>query len=872
MFFSARRSVARLLLSVSCALAPFGAAFAQIDVVTQRYDDARLGANLQETQLNASNVNAGAFGKLWSYTVSGSVYAQPLYVRNVTIPDQGTFNVLYVVTMNDIVYAFDADSANNTPLLSLDVTSEVPGSTPIPILDILGFNDNIIGNVGIESTPQIDLATNTMYVVARTREMDGNCGAPNPTFCQRMHALDITTLEEKPGSPVILGGSVACTPGAGGTACHDNGDGTGTLTFDPKWEDQRPSLALSNGRVFIAWSAHSDQGPYHGWVMAYDAATLQQTMIWSAAPDGTSFNGAGIWMGGRAPAVDASGNVYFVTGNGTWDGVDNFGESFVKFGPTPDAPLLDWFTPDNVEALNGSDADLGGSGPVLVPGTNLIVSGGKSGVFYVTRTDDLGHRSTNDMNIVQAIDNNIGSSGQQIKGGAIYWNRDGGLGPWMYVWSDDCNRFNAYLFNGTTFDDTPVSQSTMLSPCGSSGGVLTLSANGSTPGSGIVWASIPTSSDANSGVHPGTLRAFDADDLDTELWNSNQNQARDDAGNWPKFSAPIVVNGRVYLASFPSNGIGNAVVNVYGQLNLPPEFSMTATPPNPGTAPGGSVVYTIDITAQGSFTDTIHLDVDGLPAGATATFAENDLTPPATTTLTVETVPLTLPGQYTLHISGDTGSLQHAVDNGLYVTTAAPGAGIIGIDFIGGGTSLAATGSAGVISKPNWNEADGTSGSGLSLLDESATDTGATLTYAAGDTGTLGLADSGADFVMMDGYLDAAGDTGTVTVSNLPPYPGGYYVYVYSDVSTNEIALFTLSGDGGETESALLADPTGVTFSGTYVRADPNVTSNTGNYVVLFTSSTDFTLTFHSNQGDPNTALNGIQIVRGDRLFANGFD
>ena len=199
------------------ALALSGLAQAQIDVTTERYDDARLGANLQETQLTTTNVNSSTFGKLWSYTVNGQVYAQPLYVRNVAIAG-GTHNVLYVVTMNDWVYAFDADSSADTPLLSVDLTTEVAGSRANTILEILGYNDNIIGNVGIESTPIIDLATNTMWLVARTYEDEnseshgcippspGPDPTPNKAFCQRLHALDITTLAEKPNSPVILGG------------------------------------------------------------------------------------------------------------------------------------------------------------------------------------------------------------------------------------------------------------------------------------------------------------------------------------------------------------------------------------------------------------------------------------------------------------------------------------------------------------------------------------------------------------------------------------------------------------------------------------------------------------------------------------------
>src|SRR5690242_11548842 len=402
-------------------LVPMACAIAGVDVLTERYDGARLGANLAETQLTTSNVNAATFGKLGSYPVSGSVYAQPLYVRDVAIPGQGTHNVLYVATMNDMLYAFDADAASDTPLFALDLASEVPGEFVVCVDDALGFNDNIIGNIGVESTPVIDLSTNTIYVVARTETSgSGACHGSNPAFIQRLHALDMTTFAERAGSPVVIGGSV---PG------HGSGSSGGMITFDARIADQRASLALSNGRVFIAWSGHSDQFAYHGWVMAYDAATLQQTMIWSAAPDGTSFNGGGVWMAGRAPSIDGDGNVYYITGNGTWDGTTNFGESFVKFGATPDAPLLDWFTPDNVDYLNQRDYDLSGSGPIILPGTNLIIGGGKDGVLYLTNIDDLGHRSTNDINVVQVVDNNIPpQDGYQIKGGPVYWDRSDGLG------------------------------------------------------------------------------------------------------------------------------------------------------------------------------------------------------------------------------------------------------------------------------------------------------------------------------------------------------------------------------------------------------------------------------------------------------------
>lgn len=858
------------LLGLALGVAvPFGSAFAQIDILAERYDDSRSGANLTETALDTSNVNVSTFGKLWSYTVSGSVYAQPLYVHDLAVPGQGTHNVLLVATMNDMIYAFDADSPVDAPLYSRDMTSN--GEFAPCIIDVLGYNDNIIGNVGIEGTPVIDRATNTIWFVARTETTDtGQCGGANPAFTQRLHALDLTTFAEKPGSPVVLGGSVPCNPSGGGSACNG-----GTLTFDSKIEDQRSSLALSNGRVFIAWSGHSDQFAYHGWVMVYDAATLQQTRIWSSAPDGTSFNGGGIWMAGRAPVVDASNNVYYTTGNGTWDGDTNFGESFVKLGPTPDAPLLDWFTPDDVDFLNSTDLDLGGSGPILIPGTDLIVSGGKSGVFYLTHTSGMGHRTTNDVGIVQSFDNsNPAGSNDQIKGGPVYWNRDGGAGPWMYVWSDGCNHFNAYRFNGTTFDTPPASQSTLLSQCGSSGGVLTLSANGSAPGSGVVWSSMVKTGDGNSDVHPGILRAFDADDLRTELWNSEQNHDRDGSGNWPKFSAPTVVNGRVYLASFPVDGIADAQVNTYGLL-AEPDFSFATTPDNPGVAPGGEATYTISTTAANGFSAPVHFDVDGLPAGASATFSPNDVAPPATTTLAVTTDPSTPPGEYPIVISAGGGTLDHTLAAGLYVTDATPGQGVISIDFVGAGAMLAASGVSGVLAKPNWNEAAGANGGPMTLVDETGAQTGATVTWSAPNVGALGI-DGDADFVMMNGYLDSDPDNmAQLTVSNLPPSPGGYVVYAYGDGTDtggglDNTSVYVVSPDDGDDPvDRLMIDPLGTTFDGTFTHTVQGV----GNYTTMVISGTGFTMGVHPQISyQTHAPLNGIQIVRGDRIFYGDFD
>ena len=234
----------------------------------------------------------------------------------------------------------------------------------------------------------------------------------------------------------------------------------------------------------------------------------------------------------------------------------------LKFSSGTGLSLIDWFTPANHANLDQNDLDFGASGPLLVPGTNLFVGGGKYGVFYVTNATNLGHVHASNGQIVQSLPNNGGF----IKSGPVYWNRTGGSGPWLYDWSDGASGgdvIKAYHFNGSTFDPSPISVGTIAAPSGSSGGTLTLSANGGTPGTGIVWASVPLSGDGENGVQPGVLRAFNADNLTQELWDSNQ-KAADNMGNWPKFSPPLVANGRVYTGSYESDSTIGAVVNVYG--------------------------------------------------------------------------------------------------------------------------------------------------------------------------------------------------------------------------------------------------------------------------------------------------------------------
>jgi hypothetical protein len=558
MFRSSR--IAFLLASFFMALTCITPASAGPNVLTRSYDNARTGANLNETRLSPSTVTAGTFGKLWAYMVSGSVLAQPLYVQSLGIPGKGLHNVLYVVTLNDIVYAFDADNRpNGLPLWSVDLGAQVPNSRVLSIGDIPNAGGNVIGNVGIESTPVIDLATHTMYLVDRTLESN----LPDCTLClpaQRLHALDITTGAEKFGGPMYLDGQVIGS--ANGVAM--------AFLFDPLIHNQRPSLALANGQIYIAWASHGDNNPYRGWIMSYNATTLLQTGIFSTTPDSRQ---GGIWMAGRAPAVDASGNVYYMAGNGPqggggYDGVRNFGESMLKFPAAGPLFPSDWFVPFDWLSLDGGDQDYGSSGPLLIPGTDLIVGAGKSSVFYVMHTGGFGaggvHRQAGNGQIVQSLANN----GGEVESGPVYWDRRSGLLPQMYDWSNGRDRLKGYYFDNATlmFQTSPVANSSFATNGGNIGAALALSANGTTPGSGIVWASMLTADDSDNFGHTGVLLAFNADNLLQELWSSGT-LATDAVGNWAKFTPPTVANGRVYMASVPADGVGTTNVTVYGLVN-----------------------------------------------------------------------------------------------------------------------------------------------------------------------------------------------------------------------------------------------------------------------------------------------------------------
>jgi hypothetical protein len=516
-----------------------GGVTSAVRVLTQHNDNLRTGANLKETELSPANVGASTFGMLFARPVDDQIYAQPLVLPGVTIPGKGIHDVVYVATMNDSVYAFDAnDPAASAPLWQASFIDPANGITPASYTDLLAAcgpaENNFTSNVGIVSTPVIEEGSATMWVVAKTKE-DGQ-----PIY--RLHALDITTGAEKPGSPVLIQAS------ASGTGLGSMG---GTLVFDASLENQRPALALTNGVVYIGFSSYCDSGYFHGWLLAYDAQTLAQTAAYNVTPNGWA---GGIWMSGQGPSVDEAGNVWVVTANGTFDadmagGVD-YGSSALKLSPT--LSVLDYFTPYNVDALNAGDLDLSAGGALLLASQELAVLGGKGGYLYVLDRTSLGQfHAGSDSQIVQSFQVSV----DELHGSPIVWDLPSG--PRIWVWGEQDYLFG-YQWNGSSFQQ--VDQSTVILPSGSPGGILSLSANGTTPGTGIVWATHPIMGDGETQTVHGVLQAYDAQDLTKLLWDTQMNAARDDFGNLAKFCPPTVANGKVYLATF-SNQLA-----VYGQL------------------------------------------------------------------------------------------------------------------------------------------------------------------------------------------------------------------------------------------------------------------------------------------------------------------
>ena len=513
-----------------------------VAVPTYHNDDARTGQNPLETILTPDNVNVAKFGRLYSFPVDGYVYAQPLYMPQVAIPGNGIHNVVIVATQHDSVYAFDADSPTPDPLWRVNFLNPDAGITTVSASDVNA--SDILPEIGITSTPVIDIASNTIYVVAATKE--------NGAFYHRLHALDMTSGAEKFGGPRII---QAAYPGT----AQDGNDGV--LSFASRFQLQRAALLLSKGKIYIAFASNADSGLYHGWVIAYDATTMRQVGAWVSTPNGYQ---GGIWMSGCGVSADSDGDLYLSIANGPFDVYGeqpgaNFSDSVVKLrAGASGLNLVDFFTPFSQAKMARDDLDLGSAGVMLLPDQpgafpHIAITSGKNGHIYVLNRDNFGGYNTAFNGNPQVIQEISGQLRQQM-GTPAYWNGRLYFGAGI---SPHVDGIKAFALHNGTLSTTPVSQSAAIYHLTRS--TVSVSANGNI--NGIVWA---VDNDAYYATHqgPAVLHAYDARNLAHELYNSSQRLARDNPGQASKFTVPTVANGKVFVATANQ-------VSVYGLLQGP---------------------------------------------------------------------------------------------------------------------------------------------------------------------------------------------------------------------------------------------------------------------------------------------------------------
>ncbi len=541
----------------------YAAAPANTAVTSYKEDNAHSGNHATETILNTSNVKQALFGKRVSYPLDGQVYAQPLFLPNIAIAGS-SHNVVFVATEHDSVYAFDADQTSGTALWHTSFIN--PPSIVSPSNNDVSCNDMVPEN-GLSGTPVIDQTTGTLYVVVLTKESAG--------LVYRLHALDVTTGNDKVGSPTVITASVAGT-GAGSV--------NGQVAFNPRYERQRASPMLVNGKLYIAWGSFCDNDPYHGWIMSYsyNGSAFQQLNVYNSTANASR---GGLWAAGGAMSADAAGNIYYVSGNGTFDlasgGVDA-GDSFVKLNGN--LQLQDYFTPFNQQCLENEDADLGSGGPLLLPGQNRFIGAGKEGRIYVVDTTNMGHYNT-----IADVCNNQGRTDvdkivQELPSSTIgglysnatFWTNASGQQFVYFAGSNDGAKVFP-LINGK-LSTAPTSRTP--ENFGFTGGNPTVSSNNGAAGTGILWTLDPTPA----------LRAYDATNLATELYASNQNTARDGLDSYVKFTAPTIANGEVFVGT-------KSALSIFGLLPAPV--------PTPTVPPTQTVVPTATITPLPSPPPTI---------------------------------------------------------------------------------------------------------------------------------------------------------------------------------------------------------------------------------------------------------------------------
>lgn len=600
-----------------------------VPILTYHYDNSRAGANTNETMLSLANVNVNNFGRLFSYSVDGYVYAQAVVATNVSIPGKGVHNVLYIATEHDTVYAFDADNYVPTPYWTNSFINPAAGVVSVPGGDA---NGNIVPEAGITATPVIDPSSSTLYVEARTKETSG----ATVSYPHRLHALDLATGLERAAfnSPALI--TSTNYPGTGTPGFNDV-DGSGHILWNGLREHCRPGLLLANGMIYLAYGSPGDHPPYYGWVFAYDAQTLAQKGVFNVTPNAGY---GGIWMTGNGIAADTNGYVYLNTGNGNYDANNDYGDSYLKLNGTNGLQLADSFTPYNQASLNSGDVDVSSAGLLLLPDSagsaahpHLLLGGSKANTLYLLDRDQMGgFNSANDSQIVQSLPNAVGG----MWSSPAYFN-----GRFYVIGNGDV--IKAFSLTNAAMGTTPLARGPTT--FGYPGATPTISANGTRDA--IVWA-IDSSAYGSGG--PAVLHAYNAANVAQELYNSSQNPVRDSAGPAVEFTLPSVANGKVYVgAQFAVSVFGNGIFL-----------------PTPTISPNGGI-----------FSSSVTVTLADATSGTTLYYTLDGSTP--TTNSPVYTGPFTLTNSAGVHVL--------AVKPG-YVASAVAIAGFINSASLGAGTGL----------------------------------------------------------------------------------------------------------------------------------------------------------------------------------------
>jgi putative pyrroloquinoline-quinone-binding quinoprotein len=750
----------------------------QVSVLTWHNDNARTGQNLQESILTPANVNVLSFGLLFVISVDGKVDAQPLYVPSVTMGAQGVHNVLYVVTEHDSAYAFDADNGSLLWHASLVGSGETPS-------DDHGC-PQVTPEIGATATPVIDTQAGThgtMYVVATSKDSSSK-------YHHRVHALDLTTGAEQFGGPMEV---LATYAGSGA----EN-------TFNPTVHKERPGLLLLNGVVYTSWGSHCDAPSYAGWVIGYNETTLQQISVLNLVPNGSD---GGVWNAGAGPAADTSGNIYLLTGNGTFDttlsgGFPNdgdYGNAFVKLAAAGGSlRVVDYFTMTGTTSESGGDVDLGSGGALVLPplldsqghSRNLAVGAGKDKHIYVVDRTNLGKYNSGTNMIYQDMPN-------ALPGGI--WSSPAWFNGTLY-YGDVGGTLKAFAFVNGLFQTTPASQSTNSFEY--PGTTPSISANGTS--NGIVWAV------ENAGE--AVLHAYDAGHLSTELYNSNQANSRDQFGAGNKYMVPTIVNGKVYVGT--TNGVG-----VFGLISQVSPLSVT---PNSGagqtqtfsavyTDPKGASDLQVVYLDFGSVGDAPHDCKVGYAQANNTLYLFNDANNGVVGSITL----------------GSGGSLSNSQCTLLGGSTAATSSGNnltvpLKIQFLAGygglknlfalAQSYSGTQSNGGVFQVlgTWTPAPSTPGV-LSVNPSSGSGAGPQVFDAV-------YSDTGGANDLQAVYLDF-GSAGFAAHSCIAAYvPGPNELYLFNDNSTGALGPIALGAGGGavsNSQCALLSGSSSASLSGT---------------------------------------------------------